>query len=137
MSGGMKSPTFSTTDLNQLQAQIKTWRQRQVGRPHLPETFWEAAAAHARTEGVSRVSRTLRLDYYRLQRRLLGGPNETLDSVPPAGFMELKLAPPLSPSVAGGLVELVAGPDRRLLIHTGSDPAAWVALAEAFWKAHP
>jgi len=133
----MKSPTFSTTDLNQLQRQITAWRQRQVGRPHLPEAFWEAAAAHARAEGVSRVSRALRLDDYRLQRRLRGSPDETLDSVPPAGFMELKLASPLSPSAAGGLVELVAGLARRLLIHTGSDPAAWVALAEAFWKAHP
>ena len=129
----MNLPTFSTTDLLLLQRQLKTWRQSHSGRPHLPEALWQAAAQVAQAEGVSRVSQALRLDYYRLQRRTraaASGPSS------PPGFVELpRVLPP--PSANSGLVELVAGPPRRMLLHTGSDPASWVALAEAFWKAQP
>ena len=129
----MNQPTFSAVDLPQLQHQLNTWRQQQAGRPHLPESLWLAATRLAQAEGVSRVSQALRLDYYRLQRRTRAA-GSVQSSLP--GFVELpRVLPP--PSANTGVVELVAGPTRRLLLHTGSNPAAWVALAEAFWRMHP
>ena len=128
----MNLPTFSATDLLQLQRQLRTWRQSQSARPHLPEALWEAASRLAQSEGVSRVSRALHLDYYRLQRRArAAAPTQ----VSPTGFVELPRALP-PPGATTGVVELVAGPNRRLLLHTGTNPTAWVALAEAFWRAH-
>ena len=133
----MNAPTFSSTDLRHLQRQLKSWRQRQPGRPRLPVSLWEAAAALAAGQGVSRVARTLRINFHRLKSRVraVSGVNRQLP--PPSGFLELKLAAPPGPNSAIGMIELVAGPSRRLVIHTGGDPASWVALAEAFWRAHP
>ena len=133
----MNSPTFSSTDLRHLQRQLKSWRQRQPGRPRLPDSAWEAAAALAAGQGVSRVARTLRIDFHRLKSRVRGAPAGKRQPPPPSGFLELKLAAPSGPISALGMIELVAGPSRRLVIHTGGDPASWVALAEAFWRAHP
>ena len=133
----MNSPTFSATDLSQLQRQLNSWRQRQPGRPRLPATLWDAAAQLARVHGVSRVSQALRLDYYRLQRRI--NPVAPVSSLPtaPAPFVELRLDSPAPRHEAIGAVELFDGPQRRLRIETGPNTSAWLALAEAFWKTRP
>lgn len=131
----MRPLAFSSTDLPLLQTQLDAWRQRQSGRSRLPAELWEAAAALARTEGVSLVARVLRLGFYRLQReaRKRRLPVSVKDA--PNAFIELKLdVPPQPVSVTSGLVELIDGPDRRMRLHTGHDPAAWVALARSFWR---
>ena len=132
----MSEPNFSATDLAQLRRQLNSWRRRQPGRPPLPAALWQSAAALARAQGASQVARSLGINFYRVKRLL----NERVAKASPPltpEFVELKLAAPPGSSPARGTVELVAGPSRRLVIHTGADPAAWVALAEAFWKAHP
>lgn len=65
----MRADTFSTTEPNQLQRQLATWRRRQPGRAPLPEGLWRAAAQLARGQGASTVARTLHLDYYMLRER--------------------------------------------------------------------
>jgi len=134
----MSEPTFSATDLHRLRGQLKSWRQRQRGRPHLPASLWPSACALARTHGVSLVARSLGVSFYQVQRLVKESvaPGSSLPAHP-SGFVELKLAAPPGSSTSRGTAELVAGPSPRLVIHTGADPAAWVALAEAFWKAHP
>lgn len=134
----MNEPIFSGTNLHQLQLQLKSWRQRQQGRPPLPASLWQAAATLANHHGVSQVARCLGINFYRVKRLVHEGAAKG-SSLPNPGprFVELKWAAPLPcPRSGTGSVELVAGPSRRLVIHTGADPAAWVALAEAFWKAH-
>ena len=137
----MKPLTFSSTDLRVLQRQLDSWRRRQTGRGRLPQELWEGAAKLARTQGVSAVARSLHLDFYRLQRctRELSG---SAEARPASGrFVELKLAVPLQPgnetTGTSGWVELSDGPDRRMRLHTGHDPAAWVALARSFWRTAP
>ncbi len=134
----MKTPRFCATDLAELQIQLKSWRLAQQGRPRLPTSLWDAAATLANCHGVSQVARCLGISFYRVKRRVEEGATQKASlPINTPQFVELKRSvPPSCPSVATGLVELVAGPDRRLVIHTGADPAAWVALAEAFWKAH-
>ncbi|MFN0027754.1 MAG: hypothetical protein ACKV2O_11345 [Acidimicrobiales bacterium] len=139
----MKALTFSTTDLDRLHTQLIAWRQRQTGRARLPAELWRAATHLAHTHGVGRVARTLRLDYYKLRRQTQGGATDEPARSTPPGFIELKLpAPPpgapLPPAAESlGWVELHDGSPRRLRVYTGHAPAAWVALAEAFWRQHP
>lgn len=131
----MKPLTFSSTDLLLLHDQLDSWRQRQTSRCRLPQEFWDAAARLAVTHGVSQVARALRIDFYGLQRRSRAVPSS--NSISPAlnRFVELKLDPaPQTVSSATGWVELTDGPHRRMCLHTGHDPAAWVALADAFWR---
>lgn len=133
----MKVPTFSATDLTQLQRQLNAWRQRQAGRPHLPGAVWDAAAQLARRYSVSQVAQVLRLDYYRLQRRASAPTGALTSSRPPTPFVELKLDGPTPRPEAIGSVDLFDGPHRRLRIETGPNIAAWIALAEVFWRAKP
>jgi hypothetical protein len=131
----MKPLIFSSTDLRLLQRQLDSWRQRQNGRGRLPQELWDVAAKLALTQGVSAVARSLRIDFYRLQRRTgeLSAPDEAKPMM--ERFVELKLnVPPQPVSATSGWVELMDGPDRRMRLHTGHDPAAWVALARSFWR---
>ena len=134
----MKPLTFSSTDLPLLQDQLNSWRQRQSGRCRLPLELWGAAARMAATQGVSPVARALRIDFYGLQRRVRELPASDSASPPPNRFVELKLDHSPQPvRSAGGWVELIDGPHRRMCVHTGHDPAAWIALAQAFWRPIP
>ncbi len=133
----MKPLTFSSTDLSLLQSQLDGWRQRQSGLRRLPPEFWDAASQLARSQGVSLVARTLRIDFYRLQRQARGQRPPAPVKAAANRFIELKLDshPAAGPEV--GLVELIDGPDRRIRIQTGRDPASWIALARSFWRSEP
>jgi hypothetical protein len=134
----MKPLTFSSTDLPRLLDQLEAWRQRQTGRRRLPPELWQAAARLAATHSVSSVARALRIDFYRLQRQTQLVSAATAKTPVPPPFVELKLdMPTRSAGAASGWVELSVGPQRRMRLHTGHDPAAWVALAEAFWRTAP
>lgn len=139
----MKALTFSTMDLDRLHTQLTAWRQRQTGRARLPAELWLAATHLAHTHGVGRVARVLRLDYYKLRRQTQAGATDEPARPTPPQFIELKLAPPPPGSPpppraeSPGWVELSDGSPRRLRVYTGHAPAAWVALAEAFWRSHP
>lgn len=135
----MNTPSFSSTDLTQLQRQLDRWRGRQPGRGRLPGPLWEAAAQLARERSVSEVARRLRIDFYKLQRRARDSPPAPPDRPTAAnpGFIELKLAATAPRPGNGGVVELFDGSQRRLRLETGHDPTLWLALAEAFWRTRP
>ena len=101
----MNTPTFCATDLQQLQLELNTWRQGRSGRAHLPEALWAAATQLAQAQGVSRVSRALRLGYFQLQRRV-----QAAASAPPPGFVELPRLLPPAPTERSGLVEQPLSP---------------------------
>jgi len=130
----MKALIFSGTDLGQLEEQLDAWRQGQSGRVRLPAELWEAAARVSRTHGVSRVSRVLGINFYRLQRQVHRGPVAAPVEVRANRFIELKVDPPSSAGPGVGWVELSEGPDRRMRLQTGSDPTTWLALAQGFWS---
>ena len=135
----MKPLTFSSTDLRVLQRQLDSLRRRQSGRVRLPGPLWEAAAQLARERSVSEVARRLRIDFYKLQRRVRDFPPAAPEG-PAAinpGFLELKFAATVPPPGNGGVVELFDGSQRRLRMETGHDPTLWLTLAEAFWRSRP
>jgi hypothetical protein len=131
---------FSATNLNELLRQLAAWRAQQQARTRLPEEVWQAAAMLARQRGISSVARTLRLDYYKLQRWCdPAAPRRSRSKRPapsaPPRFVELKLEHALGRG-AGQVfrVELADGRGARMSLELGREVAAVVALAEAFWK---
>ena len=127
----MTHPTFSPTDLRQLQRQLSTWRRQRSGRVRLPEALWQSAATLAQRHGASLVARTLHLDYYKLRRRSAGGASPT-ESAP--AFVELQVAPALGPSGGEASVELSDGTGARMTLRVRSELPTVVALAESFWR---
>ena len=126
---------FSSTDLNHLQRQLSAWRQRQTGRTRLPDEVWEAAASLARSLGLSQVSRTLRLDYYTLGRRMAKRVALASGSPKAATFVELALGDPSGHERGQEYrVELADGNSRRMMLHLGRDMDAVITLAQAFWR---
>jgi len=131
-----RSPRSETSfsDLDTLCRQLDSWRQSQPGRPRLPAEVWEEAAALARTYGISRVSRTLRLSFHKLREHvessaaLLSGPPA------PAAFIEL---PPLAgpgPNGCGCIIELCDGDQARMTVRLSGEGSALLELAAAFWR---
>jgi hypothetical protein len=127
----MTRRAFSKTDLNRLQRELFAWRQQQSGRTRLPESVWRAATDLARTQGVSLVARTLRLDYYKLRQRLA-----RLSSLLPAPptFVEVKGEPISGAGPEDSSVELSDGTGARMTLRVRSDLATLVALAQSFWR---
>jgi len=127
----MTRHTYSTTDLNQLRRQLSAWRREQSGRTRLPEALWRAATDLARTQGPSRVARALRLDYYKLRKRLAA--TTSLLPAPPV-FVELKGAQMFGTGPGESVVELSDGRGARMALRVRHDVTTLVALAESFWR---
>ena len=127
----MTRHAFSTTDLNRLQRQLSAWRREQTGRTRLPEALWSAASDLARTQGPSRVARALRLDYYKLRKRL-AATSSPLVTAP--AFVELKEVPMSEAGPGESAVELSDGTGARMALRVRHDVATLVALAESFWR---
>jgi hypothetical protein len=130
----MTRHAFSTTDLNQLRRQLSAWRREQSRRTRLPEALWRAARDLARTQGPSRVARALRLDYYKLRKRLAA--TSSLLPAPPV-FVELKGAPMSEAGSGESVVELSDGREAKMTLRVRHDVATLVALAESFWRRSP
>jgi hypothetical protein len=120
-------------NLTQLRQRLEAWRQRRSGRSRIPAHFWTEALALAQTDGVSRVSRILRLPYHRIKDHLNGtSPKST--EVAASAFVEV----PFPYSLVEGRecrVEMIHRRGARMTIHL---PAAGLGqllpLAEAFWS---
>jgi hypothetical protein len=112
---------------------LEAWRQQRPGRSRIPEPFWTDAIALARAEGVSRVSRVLRLHYQRLKNRL----NTALPRRAPVAlpaFVELAVAPS-SNGRPECLVELTHRTGAKMAIHfPAASSCDLLPLAEAFWR---
>ena len=130
----MTRHTYSTTDLNQLRRQLSAWRREQSRRTRLPEALWRAATDLARTQGPSRVARLLRLDYYKLRKRLAA--TTSLLPAPPV-FVELKGAQMFGAGPGESVVELSDGRGARMTLRVRSEIATLVALAESLWRRSP
>ena len=123
----------SLRDLFKLRRHLNSRRKTQAGRPCVPEELWERAAALARTHGVSRVSRTLGLSYYKLRRRIQVPTASPTRAPAPSGFIELPVS---GPDLSDGacVIELHDGGKSRMTIRLSRQGPALLGLAEAFWR---
>jgi hypothetical protein len=67
---GPSAATGISEDLEQLRRRFEEFRQTRVGRSHLPETLWKAAAEMAKRHGVNPTARALGLEYTGLRKRV-------------------------------------------------------------------
>jgi len=66
-------PVENPSELIELSRRIEQWRRGPSRRRRMPEPLWASAVQLARRQGVHRVARRLRLDYYSLKKRMRGG----------------------------------------------------------------
>ena len=66
--------TRKTRDLpagwRHLRRRFERWRRTRKARSHIPEPLWASAVTMARTYGLNRTAKALRLDYYALKKRV-------------------------------------------------------------------
>ena len=129
----MKRIETLSPNLIQLRQRLEDWRQRRSGRSRIPEHFWTEALALVRTEGVSRVSRILRLHYHRLKDHLNAASRKSTPVAVPA-FVEWSL-PPSLPNGRECLVEMTHRTGAKMTIHLAAASSGHLLpLARAFWS---
>ena len=122
-------PAAIPPDLLELSQRLEQWRTEQPPRTRLPESIWAAAAGMAQRHGLHRTTKTLRLDYTKLKKRMpataqVAGP-------PPPGFLEL-LAPVAAAGPAECVVEWESARGRMRVAMKGVTPD-WASLLRA-WR---
>jgi len=131
----MKAKGSFFSQLGPARRRLAAWRQRRPHRAPIPQDLWSWIVPLARTHGVSRVSRALRLNYYGLKRRVASSPCRK-DAGVGAPFVELKATPwEFSPAC---VVELEDGLGSKMTLRLsqggGAEVLAWV---QAFWSRRP
>jgi hypothetical protein len=109
-------------ELQQLKQQLEEFRNTNPPRSRLPESIWTAAAQVAQQHGLHLTSKTLRLDYAGLKKRL-----RPATQASPA-FLELLAAAP-----SECVVELESTGSRMRVALKGI-PLDWASLLGA-WRA--
>ena len=138
------SAPSEVSGLDVLNQKIERWRSQKPRTRAMPEELWEEATAAARSFGVSRVSKALRLGYATLQERTgveaaRGKRSRQERTVPVASgeFVELSGFPSGRSMAAGeeSVVEVAAPDGTRLTIRLKGS-ANVVALVNALrWRA--
>jgi hypothetical protein len=88
------------------------WRHTRKKRDRIPESLWEAAVRLSDSYSTFRISKTLRLDFKELKRRIESSSSRSL----PEGFVELSVEPLFSASPL--VVEIRSPSGFELRIHT-------------------
>jgi hypothetical protein len=130
----MNSKKIPSSDLQQSQQELETWRKARQPGERIPEAVWTSVTALARVHGVSPVCQALRVDYYGLKRRVLGSEPVRKPQRKRVAFVELPVVSQRTAS-SGCVVELAQNGVRTMTIRwAGSAGSDLLALAEAFWR---
>ena len=118
-------------NMEQARQELEVWRSTHRPRCHIPDSFWKRAAELATEHGLYLTSRTLRVDYMRLKKRVQP-PNPERKTTELPGFIELMA--PAAAGIAECVVEL-EGAGRRMRIQMkGMGVAELVGLSRMVWS---
>ena len=122
--------------LRAAQRQFDQWRASHTGRRRIPESLWAVAVKAARRFGINRTAGVLRVDYYRLKRRLVAADGERDARVPSTTptFVQLPAVPATAPHQCVVQLEDRNGSKMRIELPV-TDTLDVVALARSFWGA--
>ncbi len=125
--------------LEEVRGRFVQWRRTRKVRTRIPEPLWAAAVKVATRYGIHRTAKMLRLDYYRLKRRVeevTAGRTEVASEDKAAGFVELPV--PLARSVGECLIEWEDAEGSKMRMHlTGTETPDPAALSRSFWSDRP
>ena len=120
-----------TVSLDEVKARFEEWRRNRKGKAPIPDELWAAAAEVARTEGVSRTSTELSVEWNHLKRRMAAA-SEASPKPAPARFVEL--VRPRAASLPECTIEL-EGRRGKLRIQLKNIPASYLAtLSRELWE---
>jgi hypothetical protein len=123
-----KKPTVS---LEEVKARFDEWRRNRKGKAAIPDELWAAAAEVARTEGVSRTSTELSVEWNHLKRRMAAASGASSKLASPR-FVEL--AAPRGESLPECVIEL-EGRRAKLRIQLKDASASYLAkLSRELWE---
>ena len=123
----MQNQSEVTRATRAIAQRLTEWRKANHAPTPIPESIWTGAATLARTHGVAKISRALKLDYATLKRRLGQGPIAPRNASPTAESTFLEwLSPAATNSIAECVVELEASRG-RLRLEMKNVPAAGLA----------
>ncbi len=121
----------STVSLEDVKARFEEWRRNRKGKVAIPDELWAAAAEVARTEGVSRTSTELRVEWNHLKRRMAVGERTSSKAAPPR-FVEL--IAPRGEALPECVIEL-EGRHTKLRIQLKDASASYLAkLSRELWE---
>ena len=112
----MNNRDILSEELKQVHKRFEQWRQQNGKvRLRIPEDLWEAAANVARTYGVHRVARALRLEYNQLKER--SRKKTTLTNKQP-GFPFVELMMPKTGLNYGSVIEIINQRGDRMIVRS-------------------
>ena len=121
-----------TASLEEVKTRFEEWRRNRKGKAAIPDELWAAAAELARTEGASRTSTELRVEWNHLKRRMAAASRPLSKPAPPR-FVEL-VAPRGESQLSECVIEL-EGRRGKLRIHLKNIPASYLAtLSRELWE---
>jgi len=117
-------------DLLELSQQLERWRSEQPARSRLPESLWAAAVEMAQRYGLHRTTKTLRLDYTQLKKRMTAAEHAAGPAAP--RFVELLAQAAAGPAEC--VVEWESTRGRMRVAMKGVTPD-WASLLRAWREA--
>jgi len=125
--------------LERLRKRLERWRQARKPRSRIPDPLWAAAAALAKTYGVNRTARTLRLAYYSLKERVEreGAATAGASAIPATSpFIELVASPSAGSCKCRLEMENGDGAKMRIQLRSVTMPDL-AAISRSFWNYAP
>jgi hypothetical protein len=123
--------------LERLRQRLEDWRRTRKPPSRIPDAFWAAAVTMAKTYGVNRTARTLRLDYYSLKERVDRRAGATPDIKPvPMPFVELANLPTAGSCLCRLKLESADGVKMRVQLRSVTMPDL-AAISRSFWNQQP
>ena len=125
------NPSAIPLDMEQARQELEAWRSTHPPRCHIPDSLWKRAAELASQHGLYLTSRTLRVDYMRLKKRVQPTSPERKSTGLPR-FIEH--VAPTEAGIEECVVEL-EGAGRRMRIQLkGMGVAELVGLSRMVWS---
>jgi len=144
---GAREARGLTVQLDRVRQRLERWRRTRKGRERIPEALWTSAVRVAKTVGIHRTARALRLDYYSLKKRAEGNAagkeRAKRKAAITAGRVSSERAGPtfleVPPAAWTGpgecTMELEGAGGAKLRVHLkGFGPPDLAALSRSFWE---
>lgn len=121
----------ANVSLEEVKVRFEEWRRSRKGKAPIPDELWAAAAEVARTEGVSRTSTELSVEWNHLKRRMAAA---SAAAPKPATARFVELVTPPAASVPECTIEM-EGRRGKLRIQLKNIPASYLAtLSRELWE---